>query len=315
MHELSAHRPVMLQEVLHSLQIVSDGFYIDCTFGCGGHSQAILQRLGARGCLWALDRDPHAEKWAASEVFCDPRFHFHRQPFSTLPQLLDEHGKMGNVQGVLLDLGISSPQIDDPQRGFSFRHDADLDMRMDPSSGQRAAEWLNAATESEIALVLREYGEERAARRIARAIVQARIEEDIRSTKQLVQIIESVGIAKANRHGRIHPATRTFQAIRIHINRELQELRTLLGVVPALLAEGGKLLAICFHSLEDRIVKRFIRAEARGGNFPIDLPMRADAYKPTMRPIGRAHRPSTDELNANPRARSAILRVAEKVYA
>jgi 16S rRNA (cytosine1402-N4)-methyltransferase len=304
----SAHVPVMAQEAVEALAIKSDGVYVDGTFGRGGHSLLILQRLGESGRLIAMDRDPDAIR--AGEVLQDARLTLVQSRFSQLDEVLDRLG-VGKVDGVLLDLGVSSPQLDDATRGFSFRFDAPLDMRMDPDSGLSAADWLASADEGEICEVIRTYGEERFAKSIARALVAARQTEPIRSTAQLAQII--AGTVRKREPGQ-HPATRSFQAIRIYLNRELEELKAILPHCVERLKPGGRLAVISFHSLEDRIVKRFMRTEAQGEQAPARLPIRAAMLKPgRMKLVGRAQHASDAEVAANPRARSAVLRVAERV--
>jgi 16S rRNA (cytosine1402-N4)-methyltransferase len=308
-HEFS-HRPVLLDEVLEALNIKSDGIYIDGTFGRGGHARAILQQLGPGGLLLAMDKDPEAVAEARKLSDLDRRFSIERGTFAMLERYVNDRGWMGKVDGILLDLGVSSPQFDDPQRGFSFRHDGPLDMRMDPASGISAAQWLAAADEREISAVLKEYGEERYARRIARAIVRQRGHTPITRTGQLAEIIAA---ASPSREQHKDPATRSFQAIRIYINSELQDLQTCLAQSIKVLAAGGRLVVISFHSLEDRIVKRFIREQVRGDQYPPDLPVIQEMLHPNMRTVGKAIRPGEEEVTANPRARSAVLRVAEKL--
>jgi 16S rRNA (cytosine1402-N4)-methyltransferase len=297
------HLPVLVQEVIQALAIRADGTYVDGTFGRGGHSRAILERLGPQGRLIALDRDPQAEE-AAGRI-PDPRFTFARARFSDLSGVLKDK----KVDGMLFDLGVSSPQLDDAARGFSFRADGPLDMRMDPGSGVSAAQWLAQAEEEEIREVIRVYGEERFAKQIAAAIVASRVREPIVGTRQLAGI---VGQAVRTREPGQDPATRTFQAVRIHVNRELEEVSVMLPQAVERLAPGGRLAVISFHSLEDRIVKRFIQAAARP-EMPRDLPLRASEMpQPTLRIMSRAIKASAEEVQRNPRARSATLRVAER---
>lgn len=306
-HAPAHHVPVLLEEALAALDPKPSGSYLDATFGRGGHSRAILQRLGPAGRLLALDRDPTAV--AAAADIRDPRFRIVHAPFSELGRVLDGLG-MDRVDGILLDLGISSPQIDEPERGFSFRHDGPLDMRMDPTRGPSAAQWLLGVDEDALAQVIRDYGEERFARQVARAIVEARQSAPIERTRQLAQI---VGKAVRKREPGQDPATRTFQAIRIHLNRELEELEAALPQALQHLAAGGRLVAIAFHSLEDRLVKRFIRQHSTVPESLSRLPLREDQLPPRpLRAIGRAIKPSAAEVAANPRARSAVLRVAER---
>ena len=303
----AAHVPVLAQEAVAALAIKSDGVYVDATFGRGGHSRLILDRLGPQGRLIALDRDPDAIR--AGEALQDKRLTLVRSAFSRLGGVLGELG-VTQVDGILLDIGVSSPQLDDATRGFSFRFDAPLDMRMDPESGLSAADWLASAAEGEISEVIRTYGEERFAKSIARALVAAREKEAIRSTGQLANLIAA---AVKRREPGQHPATRSFQAIRIYINRELEELSDVLPQCVNALQPGGRLAVISFHSLEDRIVKRFMRDEAMGEQAPARLPIRADMLKPgRLKLIGRAQHASDSEVADNPRARSAVLRVAER---
>jgi len=303
------HRPVLAEEAVVALAVDPEGAYVDATFGRGGHSRAILAHLGASGRLLALDRDPEAI--AAAAAIGDERLTVRHARFSALRDEAEAAG-FAAVQGVLFDLGVSSPQVDQPARGFSFRHDAPLDMRMDPGSGESAADWLAGASEQDIREVVRSYGEERFARAIARALVAAREREPIRRTGQLAAI---VGAAVRTRERGQDPATRTFQALRIHINQELEELSVALPQALALLTVGGRLVVISFHSLEDRVVKTFMRDQANpGAKAPRDLPLRASELpKPALRLVGKPVKPSATEVHANPRARSAVLRVAEKV--
>ena len=304
------HRPVLLNEVLEVLNIRPGGVYVDATFGRGGHAEAILQRLGPEGRLMAIDKDPQAVAVAKSKFANDPRFSIFHGSFADVGHAVEQAGLSGQVDGLLLDLGVSSPQLDDGQRGFSFLRDGPLDMRMDTTSGESAAQWLAHAKESDIIQVLREFGEERFAKRIARSIVETRQEQPIETTAQLAALI-SEAVPKHEKEK--HPATRSFQAIRIFINRELDDLRQCLDQILDVLREGGRLVVISFHSLEDRIVKRFVRDLARGDDFPSDLPVTADQLNPKMRLVGKAVRASLAETAANPRARSAVLRVAEKL--
>jgi 16S rRNA (cytosine1402-N4)-methyltransferase len=299
--------PVLAQEAVAALAIRPDGVYVDATFGRGGHSRLILAQLGPAGRLIALDRDPDAIR--AGAALQDHRLTLVKRAFSGLGAVLDELD-VAPVDGILLDIGVSSPQIDDAARGFSFRADAPLDMRMDPESGLSAADWLAAASEGEICEVIRTYGEERFAKSIARAIVAPRQDDAIRSTGQLARLIA----ATVKRHEPAqHPATRSFQAIRIYINRELEELSAVLPQCVDRLQPGGRLAVISFHSLEDRIVKRFMRDEAMGEQAPLRLPIPAAMLKPgRLKLMGRAQHASDAEVAVNPRARSAVLRVAER---
>ncbi len=301
-----AHETVLLHEAVEGLQVKPDGIYVDGTFGRGGHSRLILQKLGAQGRLIAFDKDPMAI--AEARLIDDARFQIVHSGFEHLREVLRELG-VGQVDGVLLDLGVSSPQLDDAQRGFSFRFDAPLDMRMDTSRGETAAQWLSTVDEGLLAEVISDYGEERFARKIARALVTARQESPILTTRQLSEIVAK------NVHSREpgkNPATRTFQAIRIYINRELEELENVLPQCMDSLKVGGRMSVISFHSLEDRIVKRFMRDMAQGDKLPRNLPIRAaDIPQAKLRLIGKAIHASEQELQNNPRARSAVLRVAE----
>jgi len=300
------HVPVLLEEAIAALNVRKDGTYVDGTFGRGGHSAAILARLGVRGRLFALDQDPEALALGALE---DPRLELIHARFSTMQEALAARG-VRQVAGVLLDLGVSSAQLDKPTRGFSFLKDGPLDMRMDTSRGETAATWLERATEKQIREVIARYGEERFAKQIAAAIVAARGRGPLRSTRQLAEI---VGRAVRTREPGQHPATRTFQALRIHLNQELEELEVTLPRALSLLEPRGRLVVVSFHSLEDRIVKRFIRSRAAPDRLPKGLPVRAaDLPAPELRALGAAIRPSAMEVRGNPRARSAILRVAEK---
>ena len=304
----SAHVPVLAQEAVAALAIQSGGIYVDATFGRGGHSRLILEQLGPQGRLIALDRDPDAIR--AGAALQDKRMTLVHSAFSRLGGVLGELG-LTQVNGILLDIGVSSPQLDDASRGFSFRFDAPLDMRMDPGSGLSAADWLATASEGEICEVIRDYGEERFAKSIARAIVAARQGEVLSTTSQLANLIAAT--IKRREPGQ-HPATRSFQAIRIYINRELEELSKVLPQCVESLESAGRLAVISFHSLEDRIVKRFMREEAQGEQAPARLPITADMLKPgRLKLVGRAQRASDAEVAINPRARSAVLRVAEKM--
>jgi 16S rRNA (cytosine1402-N4)-methyltransferase len=303
----SVHTPVLLQESLAALAIRPGGVYLDLTFGRGGHSRAILARLGPSGRLIALDRDPDAVAAAAS--ISDPRFSIHHSPFSALDAVLDAKG-VETVQGVLADLGVSSPQLEDPARGFSLRADGPLDMRMDPTRGQSAAQWLSTASEQQLREAIGGYGEERFAKQVAKAIVAAREREPILRTQQLAAVVAAaVGTREAGQN----PATRTFQALRILLNRELEEVALMLPRALARLAPGARIAVISFHSLEDRLVKRVLGSAAAADALPRDLPVRArDLPQPALKIIGRAQKPSAAEVAANPRARSARMRVAER---
>ena len=300
------HRPVLLEEAIAALMVSVDGTYVDGTFGRGGHATRILESLSPRGSLLALDQDPEAA--AMAELICanDSRMRFRSTNFRALADC----AAPGSVQGVLLDLGVSSPQLDNPVRGFSFSHDGPLDMRMDPEGGQSAADWLANVKEAELARVLKELGEERFARRIARAIVNARQEGPIQRTAHLAEIISA---ANPKWEPSKHPATRSFQAIRLHINSELESLQDALSAALSVLAKGGRLVVISFHSLEDRIVKRFIRNASRGRQLPPGVPISFEEQQVSLKPIGKAVMPSPTEVAANPRARSAVMRIAERI--
>lgn len=304
------HRSVLLEESVQALAVSPSGTYIDGTFGRGGHARAILDRLGPAGRLIGLDRDPEALVVARGLAETDARFQAIHGSFGELSRLVAGLGIEGKVQGILLDLGVSSPQLDDPSRGFSFSADGPLDMRMDPGQGESAADWVARADRSEIERVLRELGEERFARRIARAIVDTRATTPIDTTGQLAEIVaRAVPIREPGKH----PATRSFQALRIQVNDELGALARCLDQVCDLLAVAGRLVVISFHSLEDRIVKRFMRREAQGPILPKGVPVRAQETRGRLRVLGKPIRPSECEVQANPRARSAILRVAERL--
>jgi 16S rRNA (cytosine1402-N4)-methyltransferase len=305
-----SHDTVLLQEAVEALQVKPDGVYVDGTFGRGGHSRLILEKLGAHGRLIALDKDPAAI--TVAQAISDPRFQAVHSGFARMAEVLHELSA-GKADGVLLDLGVSSPQLDDEQRGFSFRFDAPLDMRMDTSSGQTAAQWLASVDEGLLGEVIRDYGEERFAKQIARAIVAARQEQPIVTTQQLSQIVAK---AVRTREAGKNPATRTFQAIRIYLNHELEELAHILPQCMDSLKPEGRLVVISFHSLEDRLVKRFMRDMAQGDKLPRNLPIRdADVPQGRLRLIGRAVRATQQEVAANPRARSAVMRVAERLGA
>ena len=308
------HKPVLLDEVIEALNIRSDGFYIDGTFGRGGHSQEILNRLGPQGRLLSFDKDPMAITSVDEVLKQDTRFEIIQGSFTMLMQVAKQRGINKKVAGILFDLGVSSPQLDDAERGFSFRFDAPLDMRMDTSKGQTVADWLNRVDEKEIADVIYEYGEERASRRIAKAIVNARVEQFIETTTHLAELVckNITKKRRSNKSREIHPATKTFQALRIFINKELDELNDVLSQAIDVLAPGGRLAIISFHSLEDRIVKRFIRDQATADTIPAELPLMPDQTTIKLKPIGKKIRATEEEIKDNPRARSAVLRVAER---
>ena len=306
----STHQTVLLREAVEALMIDPEGWYMDGTFGRGGHSRAILARLAPAGRLLAVDKDPQAIAAGSELAAQDNRFCIARGSFADLPQLLAEQGWQRPLSGLLLDLGVSSPQLDQPERGFSFLRDGYLDMRMDPEQGISAAEWLAQAPEAEIARVFKDYGEERFAKRMARAVVAARREAPIESTAVLAKILTDANPAWERDK---HPATRAFQGLRIFINNELGDLETLLQRVLDVLAVGGRLVVISFHSLEDRLVKRFIQRESRGHSAPAYIPITESERHQRLRAVGKAVRASAEEVAANPRARSAIMRVAERV--
>jgi 16S rRNA (cytosine1402-N4)-methyltransferase len=299
---VTTHAPVMLGEALAGLAVRPGGIYVDGTFGRGGHSRAILDALGGSGALHAFDQDPEAVAHARSAFAGLENFHVHHANFSALADTAQSLGVAGRIDGILLDLGVSSPQLDQAERGFSFGRDGPLDMRMNPQAGMSAAQWLAQAEEAEIADVLWRYGDERNSRRIARRIVETRVETPLLRTAQLAELIASVPGPRS--HG-INPATRSFQAIRIHINRELEVLEQTLAQSVALLAPQGRLAVISFHSLEDRIVKRFMRDASQTSSH-------GETLHPTLKRVGKVF-PSREECAANPRARSAVLRIAERL--
>lgn len=302
------HESVLQEEAVDALVTTPAGQYVDATFGRGGHSRAILRRLGESGRLLVVDRDPEAIRVAHELAEQDSRVSVQRGAFQDLAMLLGDAG-WPRVDGVLLDLGVSSPQLDDPERGFSFRNDGPLDMRMDPDSGQSAADWLAQEDEKEIARVLREYGEERFAKRIARRIVEARQEEPVTRTAQLSELIREA-VPFEDRYK--HPATRSFQAIRIRVNEELPQLDAVLQQAADHLGPGGRLVVISFHSLEDRRVKRFMRDRSRGPQLPRGVPVTAEKEESAFRTVGRAVQASEDERSVNVRARSAVMRILER---
>nr|VFK22142.1 MAG: 16S rRNA (cytosine1402-N4)-methyltransferase [Candidatus Kentron sp. MB] len=309
------HTPVLCAEVLAALAVKSGGIYIDCTFGRGGHTKELLDCVGPEGRVFALDKDPDAVRVGQELAERESRFAIEQASYATLTDFARSRrvsggDLLGRVDGLLFDLGVSSPQMADPKRGFGFRVDGPLDMRMDPSRGVSAADWLRAASESEMEEVFRIYGEERYARRIARAISSTRRSRPIETTSQLADLVVQ---ASPSRERNKHPATRTFQAIRIHVNQEMEELRKALDQVVDVLAPGGRLAVISFHSLEDRLVKRFIRDRSRDVplmyRFAVAPPMPSSRL---LRTHSRPVRPSSEEVDRNPRARSALLRVAQK---
>ncbi len=305
----NAHVPVLLGPVLDGLRIRPDGCYVDGTFGRGGHSREILKRLDDGGRLIAIDRDPQAISAAPASLTADPRFELIRGSFAQLETYIGERDLVGRVDGILLDLGVSSPQLDEADRGFSFLRDGPLDMRMDPDSGSPASEWLDNVDEKTLIRVLRRFGEEQAAPRIARAILRARGQGPISRTAQLARIVEE---AKPQRGSRIHPATKTFQAIRIAVNAELEQLETVLSQAVEVLKRGGRLCVISFHSLEDRIVKRFMRDASREPAQYRGMPDVPEQHRPKLSVVGKPVTADDAEIAANRRARSARLRIAER---
>ncbi|MDV6327930.1 16S rRNA (cytosine(1402)-N(4))-methyltransferase RsmH [Idiomarina sp. PL1-037] len=305
------HVSVLLEESIEALATDPQGTYIDATFGRGGHTRALLNKLGDDARVIALDQDPEAI--AAAAAFADdPRFQIIHTPFSNLQQVLDDLQLNRQVTGILFDLGVSSPQLDDAERGFSFMRDGPLDMRMNTTSGETAAEWLNRAEKDDISWVLKEYGEERFARRIASAIVMDREKKPFTRTRQLAEMIARVSPVKEKHK---HPATRTFQAIRIHINRELEQIEQALEASLSGLKEDGRLVVISFHSLEDRLVKRFIRKHSEGKQLPPGLPVtEAERNKDkALDKVGKAIKPGKAEVQVNPRSRSSVLRIAKRI--
>jgi 16S rRNA (cytosine1402-N4)-methyltransferase len=310
-NRIDHHTPVLLNEAINSLINSRDGIYVDATFGRGNHSSAILNQLNQNGRVIAIDRDPAAIQYG-KDHFKDPRLTLVHNAFANLQHVLQDLQVFGSISGILFDLGISSPQLENSDRGFSFSRDGQLDMRMDITQGIDAASWLAAVDEKELADVLWQYGEERFSRRIARAIVEKRQQTPITTTGQLVQIILQ-NVPRSKKTYDKHPATRTFQAIRIAVNNELQELQLSLPQALDALKIGGRLCVISFHSLEDRIVKQFLKQHSQGLELPRGLPIKAVHFKPRIQIIGKPIKPSLQEINTNPRARSAILRIAEKL--
>lgn len=305
------HISVLLAESIQGLAIDPSGIYIDATFGRGGHSRAILEQLNADGHLYALDRDPTAAN-SAQDLANDPRFTFIHTAFSALPHIAAEHKLSGRIAGVLFDLGVSSPQLDNADRGFSFMNDGPLDMRMNPQEGVSAAEWLATTEMGEMARVFREYGEEKFAGRIARTICEKREQQSITRTHELAQLVSDAS-PKKERHK--HPATRVFQAIRIAVNKELEEAELALEAAVQVLRPGGRLAVISFHSLEDRLTKRFMRRLSQRDEIPAGLPLREDQIPDNrkLKLMSKAIKPSAEEINMNPRCRSSVLRIAERL--
>jgi len=309
-NEITDHRPVLLNEAVAALAIRPDGVYLDGTFGRGGHSAAILAQLGPQGRLLAMDQDPQAIAAAQQKFAEDARFQIVQRNFESLQDFVTEQGLMRRVDGVLLDIGVSSPQLDDASRGFSFLKPGPLDMRMNPQAGQSAAEWLAQVDEYDLVTVLMHLGEEKFARRIAHAIVQYRQQTEINDTVQLANIIAGAIPVKDKKK---HPATKSFQAMRIFINRELEVLEQALKSAVNVLSVGGRLAVISFHSLEDRMVKRFFRDISRGPQLPKDIPIMSKDLQQPYRVVGKAIKPGALELQQNPRARSSVLRVLERI--
>jgi len=309
---MAEHITVLLDEAVNGLALKEDGIYVDGTFGRGGHSRYILDRLGENGRLIAIDRDPRAIAVGEELMKKDPRFTIIHGPFSGLAEYVKALDLDGKIDGVLLDLGVSSPQLDDAERGFSFMRDGPLDMRMDPTSGISAADWLAKADVEDISWVLKTFGEEKFAYRIARAIVEDRDEKPFLRTLDLAQLIERLC---PKREKKKHPATRSFQAIRIYVNSELEEIHKVLDGALDILAIEGQLSVISFHSLEDRIVKRFIRKQEKGREYPAGLPLTDEQMQSgkTLKAVGKALKPTGREVDENPRARSSVLRVAKKI--
>lgn len=304
-----AHESVLLTPSIEGLNVLPHGHYVDGTFGRGGHSKAILDLLGPKGTLLAMDKDPTAVECAKERFGQDKRFSIVHDSFANIEQVIKEKGLFEQISGILLDLGVSSPQLDNPERGFSFMQDGPLDMRMNPEQALSAEVFINTAPESLLSEVFKNYGEERFARRIAKAIVQQREASPIKTTRVLAEIVKQAN-PKWEKHK--HPATRVFQAIRIHVNRELQDLDDGLKACVRVLAVGGRLAVISFHSLEDRIVKQFMREASEGQRLPIGVPVKAMDLKSGFKRIGKAIKPSDEEMKQNVRARSAILRIGEK---
>ena len=310
------HITVLLHEAVDGLALKEDGIYIDATFGRGGHSRLILSKLSANGRLIAIDRDPRAI--AEAQKIQDPRFHIEHNSFSAIAEICEKLGLIGKIDGILLDLGVSSPQLDDAERGFSFMKDGPLDMRMDTTKGLSAAQWLQQVSEQDLAWVLKTFGEERFAKRIAQTIVnynKSAVEKNSEILNRTLQLAELIAQSVPFKDKHKHPATRSFQAIRIYINSELEELESLLQSALTVLAPQGRLSVISFHSLEDRMVKHFMRKQSKGEDIPKGLPLREDQIerRQTLKTIGKAIQPSDEEIAFNPRSRSAVLRIAERI--
>lgn len=310
MNAESVHETVLMQEAIDALSIRKDGTYVDATFGRGGHSRLLLEQLGAEGRLIVFDKDPDAIEVATEMQRSDSRIEIVHAAFGEIEAQLSSLGNAAGIDGILFDLGVSSPQLDNADRGFSFLRDGPLDMRMNPHVGQSAEQWINSADEAEIADVLYQYGEERHSRRMARRVILERAEKRISTTAELAEIIKE---ANPSWERDKHPATRAFQGIRIFINDELGELERGLAQALKVLKLGGRLVVISFHSLEDRIVKKFIALQASGDNYPRDLPVSQEMLNPKLKSVGKRIKATAAEVERNPRARSAVMRVAEKI--
>ncbi|OUS31683.1 16S rRNA (cytosine(1402)-N(4))-methyltransferase [Gammaproteobacteria bacterium 45_16_T64] len=304
------HHAVLLKETVEGVITNVDGFYIDGTFGRGGHTRELLNRLGEGARVLAFDKDPEAIKIGKQLESEDDRFEIYHGSFAELESVITDKGMDGKVDGILLDLGVSSPQLDDAERGFSFMREGPLDMRMNNASGMTAADWLASAGEDEITTVLKTYGEEKFGRRIARAIIETRVENPLETTLELAELIDKARPVKEKHK---HPATRSFQGIRIYLNKELDDLTTCLTDGLEVLAVGGHFSVISFHSLEDRIVKRFVQKHVKGDDFPPGLPVLESQMNKRLKSLGKAKKATADELKVNVRARSAVLRIAEKI--
>lgn len=307
---MNAHTPVLINEVIKGLDIVPNGVYFDCTFGRGGHSQEILSRLSPIGRLIAIDKDLTAVEYAKQKFAGDPRFQIEHASFKDIAEIAKKYDVVGKVNGVFMDLGVSSPQLDNEERGFSFINDGPLDMRMDITQSLNAEKFINEASEQEMAMIFEDFGEEKFAKRIARAIVNARSTKRITKTLELAEIVKAAN-PKWEKHK--HPATRVFQAIRIHVNQELSDLMKVLDQSLDVLTDTGRLVVISFHSLEDRIVKRFMQYQEKGDEVPVEIPIKYQDIKQSFRRIGKAIKPVKAEVQQNIRARSAVLRIGEKL--
>ena len=310
MEQTYKHKTVLLDEAVEALAIRPEGFYIDGTYGRGGHSKLILTKLGKQGRLMGIDKDPEAILHGNEIHNQDNRLTMYQGSFATIKSVAENGNFLGKVDGVLLDLGVSSPQLDDAERGFSFLRDGPLDMRMDPNSGKSAAEWLAFAEEAEITDVLKRFGEEKFGKRIAKGIITRRQTKPITTTQELVDVIDEAVPVKDKYK---HPATRSFQGIRIFVNDELSDLEKALEGILEVLKPGGRMAIISFHSLEDRMVKRFIRKHVQGDSFPKDLPVTEEQLNRRLKTHGKAIKASQEELAVNPRSRSAVMRIAEKI--